>query len=152
VWVRSSGDRFFANALGCLIAGGLNTGATGVANRNSTVVEAFGSEFVDNTAQIAGIDPGGVRVEGGLSMTLTNATSDNSVQVWLTGSKVLGNQVVDFEAFGAIQTALSGLAGTNNHVTIALRGVSTQIDVVAVDSLPVDPSGSNTVTVRRWPG
>jgi hypothetical protein len=46
---------------------------------------------------------------------------------------------------------MSGIAGTNNHVTVALRGVSSQIDVVAVDSLPEDPSGSNTVTVRRFP-
>jgi hypothetical protein len=64
---------------------------------------------------------------------------------------VFGNQVVDFEAFGAIQTKQLGVAGTNNHVTIALSGVSTHIDVVAVDSSPEDPSGSNTVTVVRLP-
>jgi hypothetical protein len=149
VSVRSFGDRFFANARGSLIAGGLNQAATGAANRNSIVFEAFGSAFVDNTAQIAGIDPGGVRVAGGLSTTAVNSTSDNTVSVSLTGSKVSGNQVVDFEAFGAIQTALSGLAGTNNHLTIALRGVSARIDVVAVDSLPADPNGTNTVTVIR---
>ncbi len=151
VYVRSSGDRFFANARGCLIAGGLNQSPTGVANSNSTVFEAFGSQFIDNTAPIGGIDPGGIRIAGGLSTTLTNATSDNTVSVSLTGSKVSGNQVVDFEAFGAIQTALSGIAGTNNHVTIALRGISRQIDVVAVDSEPEDPNGTNTVTVVRIP-
>jgi hypothetical protein len=73
------------------------------------------------------------------------------VSVSLSGSKVFGNQVVDFEAFGALQTALTGLAGTNNHVTISLRGVSTQVDPVVADSLPTDPSGSNTVTVFRLP-
>jgi len=151
VWVRSSGDRFFANARACLIAGGLNQAATGEANRNSIVFAAFGSRFVDNTAQIAGIDPGGVRVAGGLSTTGVKTTSDNTVSVWLVGSKVSGNQVVDFEAFGAIQTAMSGIAGTNNHVTVVLGGVSSQIDVVPVDSLPEDPSGKNTVTVRRFP-
>jgi hypothetical protein len=151
VWVRSSGDRFSANARGCLIVGGLNQAATGVANRNSTVFAAFGSKFVDNTAQIAGIDPGGIRVAGSLSTTGVNTTSDNTVSVWLSGSKVSDNQVVDFEAFGAIQTAMSGISGTNNHVTVALRGVSSQIEVVAVDSLPEDPSDSNTVTVRRFP-
>lgn len=61
------------------------------------------------------------------------------------------NRKVDFEVFGAIQTAMSGIAGTNNSVVVALRGVSTQIDVVAVDSVPADPSGSNTVTVLRSP-
>lgn len=151
VRVRSSGDRFFANARGCEIAGGLNTSTTGVANSNSTVFEAFGSEFVDNTAQIPGIEPGGIRVVGGLSTISTNVVSDNTVSVLLTGSKVFGNQVVDFQAFGAIQTALTGIAGTNNQVTITLRGVSRQIDVVAADSLPVDPSDSNTVTVLPSP-
>lgn len=152
IQVRSSGDQFFANARGCLIAGGLTQSTTGVANSNSTVFEAFGSKFVDNTAQIAGIDPGGIRVVGGLSTMLTNLTSDNTVSVSLSGSKVGGNQVVDFEAFGALQSALAGIAGTNNHVTITLRGVSTQIDVVAEDSVPEDFSGSNTVTVIRSPG
>ena len=151
VWVRSFGDRFSANARACLIAGGLNQAATGTANRNFTVFEAFGSKFVDNTAQIPGIDPGGVRVAGGLATTGVNTTSDNTVWVWLSGSKVSGNQVADFEAFGAIQTAMSGIAGTNNHVTVALSGVSRQIDVEAADSSPEDPSGSNTVTVRRFP-
>jgi hypothetical protein len=151
VYIRSSGDRFFANARGCLIAGGLNQSTTGVANSNSIVFEAFGSEFVDNTAQIAGTDPGGIRVVGGLSTILTNVTSGNTVSVSLSGSKVSGNQAVDFDAFGAIQTALSGIAGTNNHVTIALRGVSKQVDVVAVQSAPPDPTGTNTVTVVRIP-
>ena len=148
--VRSSGDRFFANALGCLIAGGLNQSTMGVANSNSTIFEAFGSKFVDNTAQIAGIDPGGIRVAGGRSTTLATATSDNTVSVSLSGSKVSGNQGVDFEAFGAHSgPTVSGIAGTYNHVTIELDGVSKQIDVVAANSSPEDPSGTNKVTVLR---
>jgi hypothetical protein len=156
--VRSSGDRFFANNLGCQIAGGLSQAMIGVAKSNSAVFEAFGSEFVDNTAQIGGITPGpdglrgGIRVVGGLSTISTNVVSDNTVSVSLTGSKVFGNQVVDFEAFGAIQTALTGIAGTNNHVTITLRGVSSRtIDPIKMDSLPADPSSNNTVTVFSWP-
>jgi hypothetical protein len=156
IQVRSSGDRFFANTLGCQIAGGLSQSTTGAANSNSTVFEAFGSEFVDNTPEIGGIEPGGIRVVGGLSTILTNVVSDNTVSVSLTGSKVFGNEdvlgnVVNFEAFGAIHTALTGIAGTNNHVTITLRGVSRTIDVIAADSVPVDPSGSNTVTVLPSP-
>ena len=154
--VRSSGDRFFSNNLGCLIAGGLSQ-STRVANSNSTVFEAFGSEFFDNIAQIGGSQViqdgirGGIRVVGGLATTSPNVVSDNTVSVSLTGSKVFGNQVVDFEAFGALKTPPTSLAGINNHVTITLRGVSRQIDVIAVDSLPVDPFGSNTVTVLPSP-
>ena len=57
-----------AHAQSRQIAGGLSLSTSGVANSNSTVFEAFGSEFVDNTAQIPGIEPGGIRVVGGLSM------------------------------------------------------------------------------------
>ena len=150
VQVRSSGDRFFANVLGCLIAGGLSTSTTTrVANSNSTIFEAHGSQFVDNTAPIAGVDPGGILVVGGRSTIQPNLTSYNTVSVALWGSKVSGNLGVNFEAFGALEDALLGLAGTNNHVTIALHGVSKQIDVSATASLPVDPTGTNTVTVIR---
>ena len=147
--VRSSGDRFFGNALGCLIAGGLSQATTGFANSNVTTFEAHGTQFVDNTAQISGIDPGGVRVVGGLSTTKANATSNNAVSVELWGSKVSGNQVVDFEAFGAWKASAPGIAGTNNHATITLHGVSKQIDVVATSSFPTELAGTNSVTVIR---
>lgn len=147
--VRSSGDRFFGNALGCLIAGGLSQATTGFANSNVTTFEAHGTQFVDNTAQIPGIDPGGVRVVGGLSTTKANATSNNAVSVELWGSKVSGNQVVDFEAFGAWKASAPGIAGTNNHATVTLRGVSKQIDVAVTPSFPSELAGTNTVTVIR---
>jgi hypothetical protein len=141
VEVRSSGNRFFANALGCLIAGGLSQAVTGMANANSTIFEAHGSEFVDNTAPIPGVDPGGIRVVGGLSTIQSNVASYNTVSVALWGSKVSesDNPGNGFEAFGA----LPGTAGTGNRVTITLHGVSKKTDVVAT------PAGTNTVTVIR---
>jgi len=147
--VRSSGDRFSGNALGCLIAGGLSQAVTGVANRNSTTFEAHGSAFVDNTSAIAGFAPGGISVMGGRSVLRANVASDNTVSVALWGTRVSDNDGVDFQAFGALLDAPLGIAGTNNHAIIELHGVSKQIDVVATDSRPVDPTGSNTVTVRR---
>ncbi|HEX5075395.1 MAG TPA: hypothetical protein VFW03_19445 [Gemmatimonadaceae bacterium] len=145
--VRSSGDRFFGNGHGCDIVGGLVTQATGGANSNSTKFEAHGSQFVDNT--INGAESGGVFVVGGQSGIQANATSDNTVLVALWGSKVSDNLGVNFRATGANQNPRSGLAGTNNHVTIELHGVSKQIDVQATASLPVDLTGTNTVTVIR---
>lgn len=149
VEVRSSGDRFFANELGCQIAGGLSQALTGIASSNSTIFEARGSQFTDNTAALGGLGSGGIRVVGGLSVTGVNVTSSNRVTVALWGSKVADNLGVDFEAVGARQDALSGLAGTNNRVTIELHGVSKQIDVLATPSVPVDPAGTNTVSVIR---
>jgi len=148
VQVRSSGDRFFANAIGCLIAGGLST-TTNFANSNSTIFEAHGSQFVDNTAPIPGVDPGGILVVGARALIQPNRTSNNMVSVALWGSKVSGNSGVNFEAFGALEDALLGIAGTHNHATIELHGVSKQIDVQASASSPTDPSGTNTVSVIR---
>lgn len=149
VQVRSSGDQFFGNALGCLVAGAISNQATGVANSNSTSFEAHGSEFVDNTASPIGTDQGGIRVLGGGASIQTNVASDNTVSVALWGSKVSDNLPVDFEAFGALRQSPSGIAGTNNHVTIELHGVSKQIDVLATASRPVEAAGTNTVTVIR---
>jgi hypothetical protein len=149
VEVRSSSDRFIGNALGCLIAGGLNLGSTGVANSNRTTFEARRSQFVANRAQIPGIEPGGLRVVGGLAKVKSYATSDNTVSVTLWNSVVSGNQVVNLEAFGAWQQSLTGIAGTNNRVTIELYGASEHIDVVAMASLPVDVNGTNQLQIIR---
>ena len=143
VQVRSSGDRFFANALGCLVMGGTTGANAGNASSNSTSFEAHGSQFVDNGASIAGTQPGGIRVIGGTPKP-PNVASNNTVFAALWGSKVSGNLGVDFEAFGA--PADAGAAATNNHVTIELHGVSESIEVLTP---PADSNNTNTVTVIR---
>ena len=147
ITVRSSGDHFYENALGGLIAGGLSQ-TTGVANGNTTTIEAHGTRFVDNRA-VLGFPPGGVQVVGGLATTQTNVTSNNVVSVSLWGSKSEGNLGYDFEAFGAWMESLAGVAGTGNQATIRLQGVSKQIDVSATASLPVDPGNTNVATIFR---
>lgn len=147
ITVRSSGDRFYDNALACLIAGGLSQG-TGVAHGNSISLEAHGTHFVDNDA-VLGFRPGGVQVVGGRATVQSNVTSNNVVSVSLWGSKSERNLGEDFEAIGAWMEALTGVAGTGNQVTIQLHGVSKGIDVAATASLPVDPGNTNVVTVIR---
>jgi hypothetical protein len=149
--VRSSGDRFEHNALGCLIGGGLVAGpAAGVANSNSTVFEAYGDAFVDNTLDVPSIDYGGVLVLGAETPTVANRASHNSVTTAFWGTKVSGNQNVDFQAYGARPVAVpAGTSGTDNHAIVELHGVSRQIGVDAVNSLPQDAGGTNTVTVIR---
>jgi hypothetical protein len=140
IHVRSSGDRFFANGFGAVITGGLGRASTG-ANANSTSFEAHGSEFVDNTASIGDAATGGLRVIGGSSSGGANVASNNTVYVALYGSKVSGK----FQAFGAFREETTpGIAGTNNHVTIELHGVSAQLNV---ERPPDDPANNNTVTV-----
>lgn len=151
IHVRSSGDRFEHNALGCLIGGGLVAGtASGAASSNSTAVEAHGDAFVDNTLDVPTIDSGGVLVLGAETPGLANSASHNTVSVALWGTTVSGNQNVDFQAYGARSIASPpGISGIGNHVTIELHGVSKRIDVAAVNSLPVDPGSTNTVTITR---
>jgi hypothetical protein len=149
VHVESWGDRFFANGLGCQVAGGLSQAASGLANSNSTTFEARGSRFVDNAADIPGFEKGGIRVVGALSTTQPNVASNNTVTVVLRGTKVSNNGDANFAAIGALMGAPTGLAGTNNHVTIKLYGASRKIGVTATPSLPEEPGGTNTVTVIR---
>lgn len=149
VEVTSYGDRFEGNGLGGLIMGG--TAATGTSVSNSTTFEAHGSKFINNNGPIDPNfnDAGGLLVIGADAFG-PDITFDNTVTVRLWGTKVYGNQNIDFQAFGSRSLANPPvLGGTNNHALIELHGVSKQIDVVAIDSAPEDPNNTNTVTVSR---
>ena len=85
------------------------------------------------------------KVNGGPAPSRVAGTT---VQLW--GTRVSGNQKADFQAFGARSvTNPPATSGIDNHTTIELHGVSKQIDVVAVNSLPLDPTGTNTATIVR---
>ena len=148
--VRSNGDRFEHNGLGCLIGGGLVATTSGAANSNSAVFEAHGCKFSNNTLTPPGIDSGGILVVGAETPGVANSASHNSVSIRLWGCEVFGNQNVDFQAFAARSIAVpTGVAGLDNTVNIELYGSSTQLDIIAVDSVPDDPSGTNAVSVIR---
>jgi hypothetical protein len=144
VQVRSSGDRFFGNGLGCQVIGGRGDDR-GNADSNSTSFEAHGSQFVDNNTSPDG-GGGGILVAGGVSPTSANVASRNTVSVALYGSKVSDNVGDNFKAYGARLNADSGIAGTDNHVTIELHGVSKLLEVERIGSSP-DDNSTNTVTV-----
>ncbi|HTK55051.1 MAG TPA: hypothetical protein VL308_24325 [Gemmatimonadaceae bacterium] len=150
LYVRSSGDHFEHNSLGCLIGGGL-VNTVGAANSNTTVFEGHGDAFIDNTFVVNGAtDAGGMVVIGAETPNAPNSASHNSVTVQLWGTMVSGNQKADLQTFGARNTGNPpGISGVDNRTMIELHGVSKQIDVVAVNSLPLDPTGTNTVTIVR---
>jgi hypothetical protein len=150
VEVRSHGDTFENNGVGCVIAGAINTLGTGVTNWSSTTFAAHGTKFVNNTGREAfggsGITAFGADVRG------TNLASNNTVQILLRGCTFSGNQSPEFRAFGArniLAQSPNDIPGTNNKVTIELYGDSKQVEVVATDSIPFEPEGTNTVTVIR---
>lgn len=149
VEVTSHGDRFEGNGLGGLIMGG--TAATGTSVSNSTTFEAHGSKFINNNGPIDPNfnDAGGLLVIGADAFG-PDMTFNNTVMVRLWGIKVYGNQNIDFQAFGSRSLADPPvLGGTDNNAVVELHGVSKNIDVVAIDSFPVDPNNTNTVTVVR---
>ena len=94
-------------------------------------------------------DYGGISIYGGISTTQANEASNNTVLVSLWGVKVARNNEKNFAAHGAFKQTGAGLAGTGNHVTINLYGASKKIEVDATPSFPVEPNGTNTVTVIR---
>jgi hypothetical protein len=172
--VRSDGDLFDDNGLGCLIGGGLANPATGSANFNTTKFDVHQSRFTNNTRtefnpETGGplfSDKGGVVVAGGellgaSSLPYQYSASGNAVIVRLWDCEIAGNSSVemvdgvpiehfDFEAFGARSDVMPRSdvpAGTDNHALIQLRGTTAGVDVVEHDSVPKDPNGTNTVNV-----
>jgi hypothetical protein len=172
--VRSDGDLFDDNGLGCLIGGGLANPTTGSANFNTTKFDVHQSRFTNNTRtefnpETGGplfSDKGGVVVTGGellgaSSPSYQYSASGNAVIVRLWDCEIAGNYSVemrdgvpiehfDFEAFGARSDVMPSSdvpAGTDNHALIQLRGTTAAVDVVEHDSVPEDPNGTNTVNV-----
>ena len=95
-------------------------------------------------------DLGGLLVVGGevALAGAANSVSGNMVVVRLWGSRIAGNQQFDFQAFGARSSANPpGLAGTHNQTLVEVHGVSTFVELMALDSEPADPEGTNTATV-----
>jgi hypothetical protein len=171
VAVRSYGDRFEDNGLGCMVGGGLVGTQTGAANFNTARFDAYGSRFTNNTrrnefnTEAGGpmfADLGGIVVDAAivLSTGAPNSTSSNTAIVRLWDAIVADNVTIDtdgnesgadFAAFGARCLAAAceadppALPGTDNHVLIQLRGLSALLEIGGNDN------GINTVTVVRIP-
>jgi hypothetical protein len=171
--VRSDGDVFDDNGLGCLIGGGLAGAATGSATFNNTNFTVHESRFTNNTRtefnpETGGplfTDRGGLVVTGGellgtATLPYQYSANGNAVFVQLWDCEIAGNYSVDvvngvptehfdFEAFGARSDVVPSSAvpaGTDDHALIQMRG--TPVDVVTHDSQPPDPSGTDWVKVQ----
>lgn len=136
--VRSNGDIYEDNGSnGCWIGGAfVGNPVTGTFSGASTTFEAHGCNFQNNNEH-------GLLATGADVLEQTDVAVANEVLIRLFGCKASGNTLGDFRAFGARSTG--GIAGTNNTVTIERRGVSTQIDIEATESLPHEPAGTNKV-------
>ncbi|HEY2472498.1 MAG TPA: hypothetical protein VGI45_32235 [Terracidiphilus sp.] len=149
VSVISTGNRFYGNGAGTIIAGGLTQGPNR-ADGNTINFEAHGEEFVRNTGE-TDFDHGGLVVLG-----IDNASdaegggSNNTVNIRLWGCRMLNNNTSDFTAIGA-RSLPSGdpSLNQNNHVMIEIHGSGKSQPVkIFTDSIPAVPSYGNSVTVN----
>jgi hypothetical protein len=145
--VRSSANRFYENGSGAIILGGLSSLMV-TANGNSILFEGFGDRFENNQA-FSQVDRGGLLIFGGENISIPNGTSNNTVNVQLSGCIFANNQLWDLGAIGARSVPESlGLPGTNNKVTVELKGMGSPSFVEFYgDCVPEEVAGTNTVTV-----
>ena len=82
---------------------------------------------------------------GGVSTT-SKVASDNTAQLELHSVKTSDNGGPDVAAWGAISSTLLP-AGTGNVAAVVLQGSSKKATVSQTNSLPIEPSGTNRVTI-----
>jgi hypothetical protein len=150
--VFSSGNRFFRNGAGTIIFGGISTSNTR-ADGNTINFVALGDQFLDNTGPTT-TDHGGLFVEGTENASpVSGGGSNNTVNVWLWGCRMLGNDTADLAVNGARSVpATTASLSQNNHVTIEIFGDGNdkgrwQLVESFTDSIPAVPDYGNSVTV-----
>lgn len=157
---RSNSDRLEENGLGLLLTAGLNTvGGTSKVTGNSIDFEATGTLILNNGGLPAPLNnyiAGGVFINGGNVGKLAPGTGavgtvfSNTVEAILKDCRIennLGSSQIN--VFGAYSTLPSPLpAGSNNNALLTLIGISKNASVNAVTSFPLEPAGTNTVTVK----
>jgi len=144
VSVFSTGDRFYDNGGGVVIAGGFAN-----SNNNTTNFTAVGSIFENNNAPFTDFYPGGLSVVGSISFQTPNGGSNNTANVTLRTCRFTNNQVADLSVFGASSTPVSiGPSGSNNRATVLLTRTSVP-RLIKIDSDPANPAGMNSALVLR---
>lgn len=127
--VESSGNRFFDNGAGTVIAAGLTQG-NGSADGNIITYTAYGDEFLENT-QDTEFDHGGLVVLASDNASPSGGGgNNNTVDVQLYGCRMLGNSTWDLTAIGArtLPSADPSL-NQNNHVTIEMNGMAREVEM-----------------------
>jgi len=153
--IKSNADRFEDNGVGLALRGGVSSGAGGTAYQNSTLFEANGTIIRNNQGDPLPSDinfPGGVyAVAGFVSATgVPGAVNNNELKIIFKGCPIDGNIGTNqINAYGAYSLNPSGPAGSHNTNEIHLHGVSKQATDSAINSVPDETPGTNTVNVFR---
>lgn len=139
--VSSFGDRFYENGYGANIGGGISIGVNAaLANGNITRFTAYGTLFENNNVN-------GLGLGAGTTTSFALAASNNIVEATLLSCRLVGNQAHDLEAIAAESSPESiGQTGTNNTVTILMRGTSPKFRTESfTNGIPEVPVSGNVV-------
>jgi hypothetical protein len=149
--VTSVGNRFYGNGGGTIIIGGLSSNDTR-ADGNTINFEAHGDHFIGNT-RASEFDRGGLIVLGSENISATTGGgSNNTVNVKLWGSRMLGNEESDLLGIGARSAPSTADLSQNNHVVIEIHGDGNgkgkwQPVELFADAVPAEPTYGNSVVV-----
>jgi len=158
---RSISDRLEDNGLGLVLTSGLNTvGGAALVTGNSIDFEANATSIRNNGGLPAPLNnyiAGGVFIAGGNVGKLAPSTGvpgtlfNNTVIAVFKGSRIEDNlgssQINVFGAYSSLPSSVP--AGSYNSAILNLIGLSRQATVNAVASFPVEPAGTNTVSVQQ---
>lgn len=145
--LTSHNDRIESNGCGIDLSGGSGTAAA-YANNNSVTAKLYGTIIKDNgQTQLTptnGAHLGGIDAAGGWGAN----SSNNILNVSLSGSYIANNNAPDIYAYGAYSPTAT-IAGVNNRFDLYLNGLSANAIVESLASLPAEPAGTNVVNVHR---
>jgi hypothetical protein len=153
--VISHADRIEGNGMGMYINGGLTQVASAFANGNETYLEFYGAKIRNNnpTPMPAEIKPletvipiGGIFAVGGNSTGGDNKASNNKLVAKFWGTDLSDNGT-DMYVFGAWSRPPATIPGINNLAEIYLYGISANANVIATNCVPIDPAGTNLVSI-----
>ncbi|MEO6000320.1 MAG: hypothetical protein ABIN89_26020 [Chitinophagaceae bacterium] len=148
--INSTSDRFEDNGTGCSLTAGASTSQTAIANDNIINFHAFKTIFRNNHGpSLDGTPAAGIFAAGGFSAVAANSTSNNKLEIGLSGCLFTGNQGVDMNAFGAY-SKITTLAGKNNSVKIYIVDAPANVIVQSTASLPAEPGATNVVSVFKY--
>lgn len=150
ITIQSTNDRFEENGIGLYINAALNQATNTTCNSNSIRFEGHGTSIRDNQGTLPPAPettpPCGLYAVGGNAVS-TGQASNNRLEMDLWGCIISGNHgAADIVAYGAY-SSLAAPAGINNAVVIQLYGVSQKPTDISTPSWPIEPAGTNTVSI-----
>ena len=151
IYLRSTADRIENNGVGINLQGGL----AGSSN-NSILFKAYDDVIRNNMnvpAPFPHIIPGGVYIAAGSgrAIDLPGTINDNYVEAHFHDC-IIEDNVGDFQmnAFGGRTIyPSSNPVGTFNSTKVYLYGSNADLPVNAINSIPAEPAGTNTIQVIR---